>query len=235
MSASIVRALESRRPDAKLAFALAATILALDLFWSLIEGSTGTLAYALIDEPAHLATCALALLAFAAVARTRLPGRFVASALIASVAIDADHVPGLLGSHLLTGGGPRPYSHSLAVLAALLAVACLTKRGTRQLLLGAAFGVGAHLLRDLATGPGVPLLWPASDGAIGLPYAGFVGALLLAAVLSHRASASRSTAGPSPSWPKLVVVLTVATFASAWLARARRPRSCASAPSSGGP
>ena len=111
------------------------------------------------------------LLALAAIAGGRLPLPFVAAALIATVAIDLDHAPGLLGSHLITGGLPRPYSHGIGMLAALLALAAVLKRGRqRQIALGLAFGVAAHLLRDVATGPGVPLLWPLSDDVVKMPY-----------------------------------------------------------------
>ncbi len=80
----------------RLSIALAGVILGLDLLWNLAEGSTGQLAYGLIDEPAHFATCAVGLLALAALG-CRLQAQFVAAALVASVAIDIDHVPGYLG------------------------------------------------------------------------------------------------------------------------------------------
>ena len=144
----------SRPNDAELTVALVGAVLGLDLLWGLVMGSTGSPAYGLIDAPAHLATCAVALLAAAAVGGSRLSRRFVAAALLASVAIDFDHIPAYLGTHALTGNLPRPYTHSLLLVIALLAIGSATRRRDLRLLtLGVAFGVSAHLLRDLATGP----------------------------------------------------------------------------------
>jgi inner membrane protein len=202
--------LTPRRAGAILAVALVGAIFALDLLWSLLEGSTGVLAYGLVDEPAHLATCVVALLAIVALTAARPPARFVAAALIASVAIDFDHLPGYLGSHAMTGSLPRPYTHSLLTVAVLLALGiALKQRDRRQVALGVAFGISAHLLRDLATGPGVSLLWPFSDTAVTIPYAVYAGGLLLAvagvAFTARRASATarlaprRLGAQPLPS------------------------------------
>ncbi len=169
-----------RRADLTLAAALLGAVFAVDLLWALLEGSTGTLAYGLIDEPAHLATCAIALLAIGAAFGARPPLPFVAAALVASVAIDVDHLPGYLGSHLMTGHLPRPYTHSIGLVGVLLVLgAALRRPDQRQVALGAACGVSAHLLRDLATGPGVPLLWPFVGAAVTAPYAFYGVALLL--------------------------------------------------------
>jgi membrane-bound metal-dependent hydrolase YbcI (DUF457 family) len=160
---------------------LVGAVLTLDLLWSLVEGSTGSLAYGLLDEPAHLATCAIALLAAAALTGARPPARFVTAALVAGVAIDIDHIPGYLGSHALAGSLPRPYTHSLLLVAVLVVIGWASRRrDVRQVSLGLAFGVSAHLLRDLATGPGVPLVWPLSSGVVAVPYASFAVALVLA-------------------------------------------------------
>lgn len=72
-----------------LAVALVGVVLLLDLLRSMLEGSTGSLSYGLVDEPAHLATCAVALLALVAVraAAARRPpsgsGRFRVGAMTA--------------------------------------------------------------------------------------------------------------------------------------------------------
>ncbi len=173
-----------RRADLTLlATALVATVLVLDLLWSLIEGSTGAIAYGLIDEPAHLATCVVALLAMLALTATKLPRRFVVAALVSSVAIDLDHLPGYLGSHLLMGSMPRPYTHSLLLVVVLVVTATLVRRrDQRQIWLGIAFGVAAHLLRDLATGPGVAFLWPLVIAPIKIPYALYAGTLVAAMI-----------------------------------------------------
>jgi membrane-bound metal-dependent hydrolase YbcI (DUF457 family) len=159
---------------------LVALVFGLDLLWALVDGSTGTLAFGLIDEPAHLATCAIALLALSALSRRRLPAAFVVAALVASVAIDIDHAPGYLGWDGLIGAGPRPYTHSLFLVLAVLVSAFLIPRRYKAGVLGIAFGISAHLLRDLATGPGISLAAPFSNGAARVPY--FVYALPLVAL-----------------------------------------------------
>jgi membrane-bound metal-dependent hydrolase YbcI (DUF457 family) len=159
---------------------LVGAVLGLDLIWALLEGSTGALGYGLVDEPAHLATCAVALLALTAALGRGLSSRFIVAALLASVLIDLDHIPGLLGSQLMSAGMPRPFTHT-ALLAFVLALAgwASQRPARRQLCLGAALGVSAHLLRDLATGSGVPLAWPLSDGIAHAPYEAFAITLVL--------------------------------------------------------
>jgi membrane-bound metal-dependent hydrolase YbcI (DUF457 family) len=179
--------------------ALVGAVLCLDLGWALSGANPGSLLYGLIDEPAHLATCVIALILLALCGRTLSPP-FVAAALLASVAIDLDHVPQHLGLHFLTSGTPRPYVHcALAVLVPLAAAALLPR--WRALLLGIAFGFAAHLARDLVTGPGVPLALPFSDSAVRLPYLLYVGALAGVAVAclvpapQGKMGAARSGAG----------------------------------------
>jgi inner membrane protein len=171
-----------RRPESiRLAALLVVAVFAADLFWSLVEDSTGSLAYALVDEPAHLATCAIALLVFAAVTGSAPARSFAIAALLASTAIDVDHLPHYLGSQVLMGAGlPRPYTHSLLFVALLLALGWALRSRRREVALGIAFGIAAHLLRDLATGPGVPFLWPLSAAAVSVPYVTYAAALLLA-------------------------------------------------------
>jgi membrane-bound metal-dependent hydrolase YbcI (DUF457 family) len=157
---------------------LAGLIIALDALWTLAAGSTGTLAYGLIDEPAHLATCAIAVSVLATTVSRPLPGRFALAALLASVAIDLDHLPGYFGFDLLTVGSPRPYTHSLACGVVLVLVSLVVRRpGPRAACLGAAFGISTHLFRDLATGPGIPLLWPVADQSTQIPYVAFAATL----------------------------------------------------------
>jgi mannan endo-1,4-beta-mannosidase len=191
-------------------------IVALDLLWGSLVGSTGSLVYGLVDEPAHLATCALMVLVVATVTGVRPPVRFVAAALIASVAIDLDHLPGYLGSHLIGGDLPRPGTHGLFLVLSLLGLVAALKPGPgRQMTLGAAFGVSAHLLRDLATGPGVPMFWPVSDHIAAIPYAFVVAFLALGVVaiaLPRRALAAGHVAAIA------AMALTLAVGASAFAA-----------------
>jgi inner membrane protein len=129
----------------------------------------------LLDEPAHLATAWLALAALT----PRLPRRVWLAALVASVAVDVDHVPLYLTDGAFSVSGGRPPTHSLFLVAALAAPALLLRA---HWLLGAAAGVLLHLVRDVATGPGVPLLWPASEVTVRVPYAPYAVVLLVLAV-----------------------------------------------------
>lgn len=141
-----------------------------------------------LDETAHLLTTLLALWAIG----PNPSRRFMASALVASVAIDLDHVPGELGADWLTAGTPRPYTHSLLTLAAVLGAA-LAWRRRRELLLGVALGLALHLWRDTSeTGNGVSLLWPFSYSAVRLSHAGYLAVMgLVVAVAAYRLQAGQ--------------------------------------------
>lgn len=177
---------------------LVGLILGLDLLWALVVGSTGNIAYGALDEPSHLITCVVGLLVLSAIWGRAPAVRFGAAALAASVAIDADHIPGYLGSDVLTGSSPRPYSHSAAlVLLLLLAAGCSRRATIRQICLGLGFGVAMHLFRDLSTGPGVPLLWPVTDEPTRMPYAVYATILclpLIASLPRHRLRFARAAA-----------------------------------------
>ena len=134
----------------------------------------------LLDEPAHLAT---ALIMLGALARIRgaLPDqRFGWTMLACSVLMDLDHLPLEFGSAALTNGTPRPYTHALwftVVLALAWATArYLVPRSGRSrpatlefVLAGAAWGVSAHFVRDIATAP-MSFWWPVTDAAVEVPY-----------------------------------------------------------------
>jgi inner membrane protein len=127
----------------------------------LASSEPSRLVLGLLDETAHLATAVVAVAATGAVAGRALPRDWVAAVLAASVLVDLDHVPAdLLGSNVLMGSLPRPYTHSAATVLVLLLAAALTRGRRRRVSAGAAAGVVLHLWRDLATGPGVPALWP---------------------------------------------------------------------------
>lgn len=215
--ASYLLRLSSRRTElALLTIALAVAVVSLDLLWDLLEGSTGSIAYALVDEPAHLATCAIALLAAVALGGSPVPARFAVAALVASVAIDIDHVPGIFGWDVLAGPLPRPYPHSLFLVTALVGLGCLSRRREVRLIsLGLAFGASAHLLRDLATGPGVPLAWPLSSGVASVPYAAFAGMLAAAAAALVAPRAARLVPRVGVAAGVLALALTGVAIASA--------------------
>ena len=126
-----------------------------------------------LDEPAHLLTAWLVL---NAVAPTR--GRIWRWALLGAVLIDLDHIPLVLWGGPVTEFGGRPVTHSLATVAVLTAAALAVPR-VRFAAGGLAVGVVLHLLRDLATGPGVPLLWPLRPENVLVPY--WIYALLVVA------------------------------------------------------
>jgi hypothetical protein len=165
----------------------------------LIRPSIPTARLALLDETAHLAT---ALLALDALANGR-SARFRRAALLGSVAIDLDHAPDLLfGWGGLMGDLPRPYPHSLPTLGLLAALARAARsEHQRDLLAGAGFGIGVHLVRDLTDGSeGVPLLWPVYRGGIHLSRR-LQWPLLAAAVIAPAVGAGRCTsAAKLASW-----------------------------------
>jgi inner membrane protein len=165
-------------------------IFVLDAVWSGVLAGSGSLLNGIFDEPAHLATCAICLLALAAVIG-RVPGAgFVVAALVGATAIDLDHIPGFLGSHAFTEGTSRPYCHSLLMLVLLLVLAAAWRgRAGRTIFLGLAFGVTTHLVRDMGTGDGIALLWPLADGSARIPYLAYAAVLCgLAAVAARGVS-----------------------------------------------
>jgi len=128
----------------------------------------------LLDEPAHLATAALGLLVLACF--IDVPRRFYVAALIASVAIDLDHIPLYLG--LLGNQDQRPVTHSLATVIVFV-VAALVSRRHRAVLAGASTGLVLHFARDIAEGPpGVRMLWPLQGMAWTASYRWFLGMII---------------------------------------------------------
>lgn len=126
-----------------------------------------TVVVGVLDWSAHLATAVLLLVNLP----LPLPARMLVAALLTSVVIDVDHIPHYLGQTWLTDGTPRPYPHSLFPVAVALAVAALLRRPAhRSIAVGVALGLIAHLARDIATGPGIPLLWPVTDAAFRIPF-----------------------------------------------------------------
>lgn len=152
-----------------------------------------------LDWAAHSATAILLLvnLPFA------LPARMLVAALLASVAIDLDHIPQYLGEQFLTAGTPRPYTHSLASILAALAVAGFLRRDAhRAIAVGVALGLVAHLARDVATGPGIAVLWPLTSAGVRIPF--WLEAAALAALatrawlLADRLGPIAASSGASP-------------------------------------
>jgi inner membrane protein len=135
----------------------------------------GLLSTGPLDEVAHLATAALGLMVLACVVDA--PRRFYVAALIASVAIDLDHIPLYLG--LLGDDGQRPVTHSLATVV-VFAGAAVASRRHRAVLAGAATGLVLHFARDIAEGPpGVRLLRPLDGRAWTASYWWFLGMIIV--------------------------------------------------------
>jgi hypothetical protein len=141
----------------------------------------------LLDWPAHLATALVILGAVIRMCKALPDQRFGWTMLACSVLIDIDHLPAEFGSDALTNGTPRPYTHALWVVI-LLTLAWATARflvvrsgrprpATVELILaGAAWGIAAHFVRDIATAP-MSFWWPVTDMAVEVPYSWYVVAL----------------------------------------------------------
>jgi inner membrane protein len=128
-----------------------------------------------VDEVAHLATAALGLLVLARFIAA--PRRFYVAALIASAAIDLDHIPLYLG--LLGNQAQRPVTHSLSTVAVFVAAAAAGHR-YRAVLAGAAAGLVLHFARDIAEGsPGVLVFWPLQDTSWMVGYWWFLGMIVV--------------------------------------------------------
>jgi inner membrane protein len=153
--------------------ALVVVVVLLDLAVERVGGSA--LVVGLLDEPAHLATAALVLLALPS-----FPLRATVLVLVGSVGLDVDHIPLYLHVPHVAAAGGRPVTHSLLSVAVLLLAAGLAPRG-RPYLLPLAGGVLLHFVRDIATGPGIPLLWPYNHAVL-LPYELYL-AILIALTL----------------------------------------------------
>lgn len=142
---------------------------------------------AALDWPAHVATAALVL----AAAPRKLAPETAAWALAGSVAIDVDHVPLYLGLDKVAGDDQRPLSHSLTTTALLFAGSRLARGRRRTALTGLAVGTLLHFVRDVGTGPGVPLLWPLTRRNLRVPYAAHLAAVAAAASAPEMAPGTR--------------------------------------------
>ena len=132
---------------------------------------------AIFDELAHLLTAALVL----ALLPRSIIVRLWPWTLVGSVVIDIDHLPLYIFAPAFSVGG-RPPTHSLITVLTLLAVA-VGVHALRVPFAGLSVGVCLHFMRDVATGPGVPLLWPMVPTSVLVPYQFYLGAVGVAALL----------------------------------------------------
>ena len=168
------------RPATAAALYLAAAVLVI-LLDLVLEARRWPIAVtALLDEPAHLLTAALLL----AAALPRRARAVVPWALLGSVLIDLDHIPLYVWGVLTADGYGRPVTHSAATVLALAIAGTAARSRARTALWGLALGVGLHLVRDLCTGPGVPLWWPVGAPPVLLPYSSYVAVLLITVVVA---------------------------------------------------
>lgn len=130
-----------------------------------------------LDDTAHLVT---AIVILAAVGWSSAGLQIVGWALLGSVLIDIDHLPLYTFAPQFSAGG-RPPTHSLVTVLALAVLGDLVRRW-RLPLLGLALGVLLHFVRDVATGYGVPLLFPFSGLGVRVPYWMYAVTLGVAAV-----------------------------------------------------
>jgi inner membrane protein len=137
-----------------------------------------------LDWPAHLATALVILGALVRVRGGPPEQQFGWTMLVCSVLIDIDHLPAEFGSYVLTNGTPRPYTHALWVViiltlawgtARFFAIRFRRPRPTtvELILAGAAWGVAAHFVRDIATAP-MSFWWPVTKAAVEAPYWSYV-------------------------------------------------------------
>lgn len=147
----------------------------------------GVLQFGLLDEPAHISTAAIALLGAVGLQRMFDHPEWTVWSFVFSMAIDIDHIPGIMGFSDSPHHG-RPITHSL-ISPLVLGFIWLATDRRNAMVSGAATGVLLHFLRDIATGPGLPLLWPASRTHFRLPHRAYAGALgILALIATARAS-----------------------------------------------
>lgn len=129
----------------------------------------------LLDEVSHFAAAALGLLVLERF--IRVSRGFYVAALIASVAIDLDHVPLYLG--LVGDEAQRPVTHSLATVLVFVCAAIFARR-YREILAGVATGLLLHFARDMSeSDQGVRLLWPLQPTSFTLSYWWFLGMIVV--------------------------------------------------------
>ena len=151
-----------------------------------------------VDWLAHVATTGLMLVALC----PRASRSFAVAALLSTVLIDLDHLPHILVSFVIGREAP---GHGLWLFHTLLALGVASVIGlgrlgpARHWWLGIAFGLGTHLVRNAASGEGIPAFLPLSTQRIAAPYE--IYAVVLVATLAitlRREAARRRTTSSAP-------------------------------------
>lgn len=179
------------RPTAEIAIARVGRLIWLPLLLAAVvylidramDGARTRLVIGVLDEPGHLITALLVLLAVVGGRRLAAAPVFTLTALACSVLIDLDHIPLYAGVPFVGENGSRPYSHSLTTALVLLIGWLLTGRRW-SVLLGAAVGVCLHFVRDVASGPGVMLTWPLSTDEVRIPHRWYLALVLVVALVA---------------------------------------------------
>lgn len=176
----------ARLPAAPAAAAIG--VLAVDLVISSNSWSIPVLGG--LDEVGHLFTAAIILLALPLPAGRRL----APWALLGAVTIDADHVPLYTFAKEFSVGG-RPPTHSFVTALALLSAGSALP-AVRIPCVGLALGVCLHFVRDVSTGPGLPLFWPVADVSVRWPFTAYLVILGVATVAATARLRRRRTSPP---------------------------------------
>jgi len=166
---------------------------------------------ALVDESCAVATALVVLGALTRFRRAPPDPKFGWSMLTLSILIDADHLPFEFGSSVLTAGTPRPYFHALWTVMVLIVATVAARYWSRRaktrassaavdIVAGAAWGISAHFLRDVATAS-ISLWWPVTKAAVEVPYWWYV--LTLLAIIAIPSARSGVNAVDHRSMPQL--------------------------------
>jgi inner membrane protein len=172
-----------------------AAVLAAD--WVILRRKPRWIVSGLFDEPAHVATAGLVLLAVPYRSRPWTRGFLVGAALP-----DLDHVPLVLSRVHPDVDDPRPVTHCLLAIAPLALAGVVTRGPPSEYAAGAVAGALVHFARDLAVGTGVALFRPLDGRSIKVPYGLYAAALVaLAAGAARRGTASRADRRAAPERP----------------------------------
>lgn len=158
--------------------ALIPIAIALIVTKDVLLGRASLVVSGITDEPAHVVTALLVVGALYVLLGRPITRGVVVGAICGGTLIDLDHIPLALGRDWLTSETDRPITHSLLVLIPLLLVAVVLRGSRREVGLVTALALVSHFIEDMGDG-NVPLLWPVMHHGVSLPYAAYLGMLLV--------------------------------------------------------